>query len=139
MQRLADLTRRATPAIRDHIRRHGGAMFAVAAIDFLDDLLTPLAAGQIEIDVGPAFAALVQEALEDEMITHRIDRRDTEAIADDAVRRAAATLHHDVVLAAEIDDVPDDEEVTGEPEPRDEREFEFELAFHRAAHCLITL
>ncbi len=52
-------------------------MFSVAAINFLDNRFTPVAAGKIEIDVRPAFAALVQESFEDEMIFHRIDRRDS--------------------------------------------------------------
>ena len=91
-------------------------MFSVTPINFLDHCFPPIAAGKIKIDVRPAFAALVQESFEDEMIFHRIDRRDPEAITNRAVGGAAAALDHDVVFAAEIDDVPDDQKIAGETE-----------------------
>ena len=118
IQRLADLARRAAAAIGDDVRGHGCAMFAVAPVNFLDDALAPVAARQIEIDIRPAFAAFAQETFEDEMIAQRIDRRDAEAKTNRAVRRAAAALHHDIVFAAEINDVPDDQKIAGEPELR---------------------
>ena len=139
IERLADLARRASAAIRDHVRRHGRAVFAVAPVDFLDHAFAPIAARQIEIDVRPAFPAFAQETLEDEMIAHRIDRRDAEAKADGAVRRAAAALHHDVVLAAEIDDVPDDQEIAGEPELRDQGQLLLQLPLHRGADRGVAL
>src|SRR5438128_6505163 len=107
IERFADLACGAAPAITDYIRGHGRAVFAVAPINFLDDGFAPVAAWKIEIDIGPAFAAFVQEPLENQIVADRIDRCDAEAIADCAVRGAAAALHHDVVLAAEVDDVPD--------------------------------
>ena len=136
---FADLARGAAAAISDHIRGHGRAVFAVTAINFLDHAFAPIAARKIEIDIGPAFAAFAQETLEDEMIAHWIDRRDAEAITNRAVGRAAAALHHDVVLAAEIDDVPDDQKISGEAELLNEREFFFELTFHRRADRGVTL
>ncbi len=65
VEHLADLARRAAAAIRDDVRRHGRAVFAVTAINFLDHALAPVAAGQIKIDVRPALPALAQETLED--------------------------------------------------------------------------
>src|SRR6202043_1397667 len=70
---------------------------------------------------------------------HRIDRRDAEAITDRAVGRAAAALDHDVVLAAEIDDVPDDQEISGEPEFDYKRELFLKLPFYFCADRGITL
>src|SRR6266516_6375040 len=107
IQRFTDLACGAAPAIPDYIRGHGRAVFAVAAINLLDHSFAPITAGKIEIDIGPAFAAFVQEPLENQIVTDRIDRRDAEAITNRAVRRAAASLDHDVVLPAEIDNVPD--------------------------------
>ncbi len=127
IERLADLARGAPAAISDDVRGHGRAVFAVTPVNFLDDALAPVAARQIEIDVRPAFAAFAQETFEDEMVAHRIDRRDPEAKTNRAVRRAPAALHHDVVFAAEIDDVPDDQKITGEPELLDERQLFLEL------------
>src|SRR6478736_5323236 len=127
IERFADLARRAAPPISDDIRGHGRAMFAVTAIDFLDHAFAPIAARQIEVDVGPAFAALVQETLEDEMIRDRIDRSYTEAETNGAVCGAPPALDHDVIFPAEIDDVPDDQEITGKTELADETKLELEL------------
>src|SRR5262252_5730919 len=116
IERFADLTRRTAPTIRDHVCRHGCAVFAVTPINFLDHCFPPIAAGKIKIDIRPAFAALVQESFEYEMIFHWIDRRDPEAITNGAVGSAAAALDHDVVFTAEIDDVPNNQEIAGETE-----------------------
>ncbi len=73
------------------------------------------------------------------MITHRIDRRDAEAITNRAVGCAAASLHHDVVFAAKIDDVPDDQKISWEPELANERKFFLKLPFHLGADRGVTL
>ena len=67
IQRLADLARGAASAISDDVRGHGRAVFAVTPVNFLDDALAPIAARQIEIDVGPAFPAFAQETFEDQI------------------------------------------------------------------------
>src|SRR6266699_6600747 len=73
------------------------------------------------------------------MIAHWIDGSNAEAITNRAVRGASPTLHHDVVFAAKIYDVPDDQKIPRESELGDERQFFFELAFHRTADCGVTL
>src|SRR5207249_11193492 len=87
-------------------------VLAVTAINFLDHRFATVAAGKIQIDIGPAFAALIEEAFEHEMIFHRINRRDSEAITNCAVRGAPSALDHHVVFATEIDDVPDNQEIS---------------------------
>ena len=139
-ERLADLAHRAPRAIGDHVRGHRGAAFAVAAIDVLNRHLAIVAAGQVEIDVGPFAALLGKKTLEQQFHLDRIHRRDSERVTHRAVGRGAASLHHDPILAAELDDVPHDQEVAGEFEPLDDPEFVFELAasaiVHRAAPSL---
>src|SRR5205823_6051926 len=100
---------------------------------------SPITAWKIEIDIGPAFPALVKKALENQIAAHRIDRCDPKAITNGAVGGAAAALHHDVVLATEIHDVPDNQKIAGEAELGDERKFFFQLLFHCAANRRITL
>src|SRR3989442_991386 len=78
----------------------------VLFVHVLDDALAAIAAGEIEIDVGPFAPLLRQEPLEQQIHAHRIDRRDAQAVADGAVGRRPAALHKDVVLAAVVDDVP---------------------------------
>ena len=126
-ERLAHFARRAAAAIGDDVGGHRRAVPAVLLVDVLDHLLAPIAARQIEIDVGPLAALLRQEALEEQIHADRIDRGDAEAVADGAVGGRAASLHEDVVLAAEIDDVPDDQEVAGELELLDQIELARDL------------
>ena len=126
-ERLADLARGAAAAIRDDVRRHRRAEPPVFFVDVLNDALAPIAARQIEVDVGPLAALLRQKALEQQIHPDRIDRRDAEAVAHGAVGRRPAPLHEDVLLPAEIDDVPDDEEVAGELELLDEIELARDL------------
>ena len=119
-QGLAHLARRAPAAIGNHVGRHRRAVLAVLLVDVLDHALAAIAARQVEIDVGPLAALLRQEPLEQQIHPDRIHRRDPEAVADGAVGGRAAPLHEDVLLPAEIDDVPDDEEIAGEIELLDE-------------------
>jgi hypothetical protein len=105
----------------------GGAELSVLPVHVLNDALAAIAARQIEIDVGPLAALLRQKTLEQQIHADGIDRGDAEAVADGAVRRGAAALHEDPLLAAEIDDVPDDEEVAGEIELLDQIELALEL------------
>ena len=105
---LPDLARRAPAAIRDDVGGHRRAELAVFFVDVLDDALAAIAARQIEIDVRPLAALLRQKPLEQQIHADRIDRRDAEAVAHGAVGRRPAALHEDVVLPAELDDVPDD-------------------------------
>src|SRR5690349_16787104 len=111
IQRFRNLARRAAAAITNHVRSHGCAMSAIAAINVLNHRFAAIATREIEVDVRPAFSALVQKTFEDEMVFHRINRSNPEAITDRAVGGAAAALDHDVVFAAEIDDVPDNQKI----------------------------
>ena len=126
-ERLPYFARRTSSAVGDDVGGHGRAVLSVLLVDVLDDALAAIAARQIEIDVGPLAALLRQEALEEQVHPHRIDGRDAQAVADGAVRRRAAPLHEDVVLAAEVHDVPDDQEVAGELELLDEVELARDL------------
>ncbi len=56
-QSLADFARRRAASIGDHIRRHRRAQFPIALVNILNRAFPLVAAGEIEIDVGP-FAAL---------------------------------------------------------------------------------
>ena len=133
IKRLSDLAHRAASAKGDHVCRHRRAVFAVAPVHFLDHALAAVAARQIEINVRPRRAPLAQEPLEEQLARDGIARGDAEAIAHHAVRRAAAALHEDALRFAVVHEIPDDEKVAAEPEPRDEPEFVFELrAFLRA-------
>ena len=133
IQRLPDFARRALAAIGDDVGGHGGAVLPVLLVDVLDHALAAVAARQVEIDVGPFAAFFRQKALEQQFHCHRIDRGDAEAVTHGAVRRRAAALHQDVVLPAEIDDVPHDQEVAGQLQLLDQ----IQLARHLRAGLVV--
>ena len=116
-----------SPAIGNDVRRHRRAQLAVALIHVLNGALALIAAGQVEIDVGPLAALLRQETLEEQLHADRIDRSDAERIADRAVGGRAAALHQDALLAAVAHDVPHDQEISGQFELFDQREFALDL------------
>ena len=105
---------------------------AVLLVDVLDDLLALVARRQIEVDVRPLAALLGEEALEEQLHLHRIDGGDAERVADRAVRRGAAALHEDLLAAAELHDVPDDEEVAGQVELLDHVQLFLDLRLRAA-------
>ena len=126
-QNLSDLARRRPSAIRDDIGRHRGAEFSVTLVDVLDHAFALVAAGQIEIDVRPLAAFFGKKAFEEQLHLHRIDGRDSQRVTDRAVGGRAAALHENVVRAAELDDVPDDQEIAFQFQFLDQPELAFDL------------
>ena len=124
---LADFARGEAAAVGDDVGGHGGAALAVALVDVLDDAFALFAAGEVDIDVGPLAALFGEEALEQQVHADGVDGGDAERVADGAVGGGAASLAEDALLAAETDDVPDDQEVAAEVELFDEREFALNL------------
>ena len=96
-QRLAHLARGGAAAIGDDVGRHGRAELAEALVDVLDGALALVAAGQVDIDIGPLAALFGEEALEQQVHADGIDGGDPERIADGAVGGRAAALRQDVV------------------------------------------
>src|SRR5579884_1025956 len=126
-ENLTDIAHGGTAAIADHVRGHGGAEAAIARVDVLNDLFALIAAGQVDIDVGPFAAFFGEESLEEKIHGDGIDRGDAERVTDGAVGGRAAALRQNAVAAAELDDVPDDEEITGEIELFDQRQLALDL------------
>ena len=104
--------------------RHGA--LAVFLPDILDHLTAPLHA-EIDIDIGRAHAFGIEEALEDQAEAERVDIGDTEHIRDDRTsRRATPRADGDSLLLRVVDEIPDDEKITGEAGFLDHREFVIE-------------
>src|SRR5204863_905356 len=83
--------------------------------------------GEVDVHVGPRLPAWVEEALEEQVVVDRVDVGDLEAVGDEASgRRPAAGPDLDAVALGEGDEVPDDQEVVGEPELADRLELELE-------------
>ena len=127
LQHLADLPGGAAVAVGDDVRGHGRPRRPVALVDVLDHPLAPIAAREVEVDVGPLPPLLGEEALEEQLHAHGIHGRDAQAVADRAVGGGAAPLHEDALALAEVHEVPDDQEVAAELELADEGELPLDL------------
>ncbi len=137
-QRLAYFARRRAATIRDDVGGHGGAQLPEALVDILDGALALVAAGEIDIDIGPLAALFGEEALEQQFHADGIDGGNPERVTDCAVGGRTAALAEDVVLFAEAHDVPNDQEIAGQIELFDERKFAFHLALGTLVIGLVT-
>jgi hypothetical protein len=59
-------------------------------------------------------ASFAQETLEEQAMGNRIDGSDAERVADHTVGGTAAALDEDVLLTAEVTDIPNDQEIAAE-------------------------
>ena len=117
MSRTAD----ASP-IGDDVGDLCGVMAAVSLVHVLDHLL-PTVTFYVDVDVGRAVAFGRQEPFEQQAERHRIGGGDPERVTDRRVGGAPPPLAEDVRPPAELDDVPHDQEVAGEVELVDQRQF----------------
>ena len=115
----------------------GGAVAAIALIDVLDHLLAPLVL-EVDVDVGRLAAVGGQEAGEQQVALHRVDRRHSQAVADHAVGRRAAPLAEDALGAGEGDDVVHGDEERCELFGFDERELHLQHRLHRQCQLFET-
>ncbi len=86
--------------------------------------------GEVDVDVGIGRPALVDEALEEQLVADGVDARDAQHVGHDRVARAAPTLGRDAPLAAEAHQVPADEEELGQAGPLDDLQLVRQLLEH---------
>ena len=99
-------------AVGDDVGHLGRAVTAVALVDVVDDLFAP-ARLDVDVDVGRPVALGGEEPLEQQAEGHGVGTGDAQGEADGGVGGRAPALAVDVLAAAELHDVPDDEEVAG--------------------------
>ena len=88
-------------------------LHAVLLLDVLDHLAAALLA-EVDVDVGRLAAALVQEALEEQVVLQRADVAEVQGVGDQRAHARAAGRGLDALGAGEAHEVPDDEKVVGE-------------------------
>jgi len=108
--------------VGDDVGDLGGMGAPVPLVDELDDLL-PAARLDVDVDVRRPGAPLREEPFEEQAVPDGVDGGDPERVADRRVRRRAAPLAEDAPLAAEVDDLVDDQEVAREVQVDDHVEF----------------
>ncbi len=103
-------------------------MFAVTLINILDGTLALVAAGQVNINVGPLATFFRKEALKQQLHAHGIHGGDAKAIADSTVGGRAASLRQNPLAAAELRDIPHHQKVAGESQLFNHTQFVLNLA-----------
>ena len=84
-ENFADFARCHAAAVGDHVGSHGRAPLAIAAIQILNYGFAIVAAGKIEIDVGPLATLFGKESFEEQLHAHRIYGSNAERVTDSAV------------------------------------------------------
>lgn len=111
----SSITHCGPPAVGDDVSDLGGITTPVVLVDVLDDVFSPL---RLDIDVNIWWTVPLrgEETLKKEFVGNGVDGCDAETVADGRVVGGAAALAEDVVVPTELDNIVDDEEVTGEVE-----------------------
>src|SRR5713226_8715298 len=84
-ERFAHFPRGGAVPIGDDVRRHRRPELAVTLIDVLNRLLSLVSARQVEIDIRPLAAFLRKKPFKEQFHADRIDRSNSQGIADCAV------------------------------------------------------
>src|SRR3984957_2517994 len=108
-QGLADVADCSLGAIANYGRAEGGVIAPVLVEDPLHDDLASFMF-EIDVDVRRLVALLRDEALEQEVISCRIDRGDAQDVADSAIRGASAALAKNVLRPRKAHDRMDGQE-----------------------------
>ena len=137
-QRLAHFARGGAAAIGDDVGGHGRAQLSEALVHVLDYAFALFAAGQIEIDIGPFAALFGEEAFEQQIHADRVHGGDFERITDRAVGGRAAALRQNAARLGEAHDVPDDQEIAGQLELFDQRQFALDLPLRAVVVGLVA-
>jgi hypothetical protein len=133
-ERLGHVADRELGPVGDHVRDLGGVAPAVLAVDVLDHLLAAVGV-EVDVDVGLLVAGRGQEPLERQVVEDRVDGGDAEGVADHRVGRRSPTLAEDAAALRELDEVADDQEVSGKVEALDHRQ----LALDPVRRLLLVL
>ncbi|MNT67325.1 hypothetical protein D3C72_2054570 [compost metagenome] len=78
---------------------------------------------EIDVDIRRLVAVLGQEAFEQQIGFHRVDRGDPQDVADRRVRRRAPPLTQDALVPRHADDVEDGQEIGRDRLSSDEGQF----------------
>src|SRR5918993_53359 len=89
------------------------------ATDHLEAHLVPLHGTEVQVHVGRVPAPLVQKALEEQPVGERLGLRESQAIRDQAVRRATPARNGDVLRPGDLFGLVRDQKVRRKPESVD--------------------
>ena len=120
-ERAGDVAHRGLGAVGDDVGDLGRVLSSVQCVDVLDDLFAPVGL-DVDVDVRWLAAFGCEEAFEHQPVEDRVDGGDAQRVADRGVGGRSPSLGEDSLLAAELRDLPHDEEVAGEVQLLDDLE-----------------
>ncbi len=98
-------------------------MIAPVALGRVTDHLVAVPRVEVHVDVGHRHTARVEEALEQQVVAHRVEVGDPQRVGDRTPRgRAATGADADAAVLGVLDQVPRDQEVRREPHVADDLE-----------------
>jgi hypothetical protein len=110
----------AADVLERSLRRHGSEgddLRDVGAAVFSGDVFDHFAAAphaEIDVDIGHRYALRIQEALEQQIVLHRIDVGNLQRVADQASRGGTPSRTHGNSLRTRVaDKIPDDQKISG--------------------------
>ena len=127
VQDFTDFSNGTASTISNDIGCHRGTVFSIAVINLLDHAFASVATGQVQIDIRPAGMSFTEKAFKEQFTFNGIHRGNPQAVTDRTIRRTATTLDHHSAFSTEIDDVPNDQKVTGESKFFDDAQFMVQL------------
>ena len=125
-QRLGDVAQGEAQPVGDEGCRHRCLFDAEALLHPADDLVAAVGV-EVDVDVGCALAASVEEALEEQVVADRVDGGDAEQVGDDAVGRRTAPCAANAAGFGFGHHLVYDEEELGQFESTDDQQFFGEL------------
>ena len=123
----------------DTSRRHGSkrrnlghGVFAILLRHILDDTRT-FRVLKVHVDIGHGYTLRIKESLKKQIVTHRIDIRDTGTVAHAAARTGTTSRSYPAVMClGPVDIIPHDQNVLNESHLLDDAK----LVFHILVDCI---
>ena len=113
-QRTGHVSHGAARLVGHDVADHGRVLTAIELVDVFHHLVAPFGV-EVDVDVGHGVRLVAEEALEEQVMAQRIDRRDLQQIGHQRIGGRAAPLAADALLPGEAHDIPDDQEVIAQP------------------------
>jgi len=136
-EHLAYVTHCGADAVTNDVRNHCGMPASVLFVDVLDDFFTTIVL-DVEIDVRGLGALDAQEAFEQQVHAHWIDRRDAQTKTHRTVGGATAALAQDALLSAVLDDLVHRQEVAAVVELANDLKLTFDLHANVTRHLALV-
>lgn len=115
----------------------GDLRLSVFFADVIDDFW-PAVVTKIHVDIGRGLAFGIEKALKKQAVPERVDVRDFKQIRNETARGAAASwTNWDVMGARKMNEVPDYEEIAGEPLDLDDVQLMLEAADDGLFLCVL--